>query len=183
MLERNGVIEGRDGYLFLVEGNHHVLRILRGELDPPDQTYSNFATNTSARADAMARAGIPWCHVIFPDKQTVLKECFVSGPFLPDLGQRYLDKISAAAAYVLYPREDLIASNAVKPVFYKTDSHNTHFGMIRLCTLILDRLGLPVGPDIWNQLTTYAFGEAFNYPHLVEDAEGTHKLLHDRNRS
>ena len=52
----NGVMFGSDGYLFLLDGGHHVFDLLLGLRKVAEQSYANFADNISRRAAICQRA-------------------------------------------------------------------------------------------------------------------------------
>ena len=137
----NGVMFGHDGYLFLLDGGHHVFDLLLGLHKVSDISFANFATNIARRADICERAGAKYLHVIYPDKQSVMVDEFpVEGPFcLTDI---YLEKLPEVRPHVFYLRGAL--RNASLPAFMRTDTHLTESGNIVAAGAIVEQL---VGQD------------------------------------
>ena len=133
----NGVMFGRDGYLFLLDGGHHVFDLLLGLHKVSDQSFSNFGNNIAQRASICERAGVKFLHVIYPDKQSVMVDEFpVENPFcLTDI---YLDKLPEVRKWVFYLRAAL--RNASLPPFMRTDTHLTEAGNIIAAGAIVEQL-------------------------------------------
>jgi SGNH hydrolase-like domain, acetyltransferase AlgX len=153
-----GVMFGRDGYLFLLDGGHHVFDLLLGLRKVTEQSYANFADNIARRAAICQRAGVGYVHVIYPDKHTVLTEQFpVKDPFR--LAQSYLDKLSDIRKWVFFPRQSL---QHLKPgAFLKTDTHLTETANILATGAIVQRLlGESQAEHVRRVFTSYDWGES-----------------------
>jgi hypothetical protein len=121
-----GVLCGRDGHLFLLDGGHHVFDFVLGLRRVRPESLSNFAANIRRRAGICDAAGCRYLHVIFPDKQSVMTEQFpVEDP--ERLGETYLRALPEIADRVCYP---LDALRAIDSPFLKTDTHLTEAGTI-----------------------------------------------------
>lgn len=127
------------GVAFLVEGNHSVLKYATGSLRPTEQSISNFVGNLHKRTKAAHSASVPYAHVIFPDKQSVLDEVF---PFKPirRLGADYLDAVgSTLCANVIYP---LDALKSEEHSFWPMDTHLTDRGSLIVLEAMLKAVGV-----------------------------------------
>ena len=132
-----GVMFGRDGYLFLMDGGHHVFDLLLGMHKVPEQSFSNFADNIARRAAICERAGVRFLHVIYPDKQSVLTDKFpVEDPVC--LTDVYLDRLPEVRRWVFHPRRAL--QDTRDAAFMKTDTHLTEIGNITAAGAIVERL-------------------------------------------
>ena len=153
-----GVMFGRDGYLFLLDGGHHVFDLLLGLRKVTDQSYTNFADNISRRAALCQRAGVGYVHVIYPDKHAVLTEQFpVTDAFR--LAESYLDRSAELRERVFYPRPLL---QQVKPAaFLKTDTHLTEVANVLATGAIVQQLiGESQTEHVHRLLTFYKWGES-----------------------
>ena len=119
---RNGVLFGTEGELFLAQGGHNVLEIATGRKKIAPENFATFEANILSRAAFCATAGIKFLHVIFPDKQSVLRSRF---PF-PNpvcLGKLYEDSCPAARSFLVNLTDML--RDAQFPTFKMTDTHPT----------------------------------------------------------
>ena len=98
----NGVLVGRDGYLFLAGGGHNVLEFVTGKRKVDPQSYENFRKNLAARADWAERHGARYLHVIMPDKQSIIPEAWFPSPPI-QLGAGHLARNPDLADWLLYP--------------------------------------------------------------------------------
>ena len=133
----NGVLFGNDGHLFLADGGHSVLDFCLGKREASSESLQTFAKNIASRHGLATKAGIPYLHIIFPDKQSVLSKSF---PFanLICLGDVYLQSSPSIRDSVLYPRDTL--RQAPGEVFQRTDTHLTDFGTATVAGCVLDRI-------------------------------------------
>ncbi len=153
-----GVMFGRDGYLFLLDGGHHVFDLLLGLRKVTEQSYANFADNIARRAAICERAGVGYLHVIYPDKHSVQTEEFpVKDPYR--LAESYLDKLPDIRKWVFYPRQIL---QGVKPAaFLKTDTHLTETANILATAAIVQQLiGENQAEHVRRLLTSHDWGES-----------------------
>ena len=154
----NGVMFGSDGYLFLLDGGHHVFDLLLGLRKVAEQSYANFADNISRRAAICQRAGVGYLHVIYPNKHAVLTEQFpVTDPFR--LAELYLDRSAELRERVLYPRP--LLQPAKPAAFLKTDTHLTEMANVLATGAIVQRLiGESQTEHVHRVLTFYKWGES-----------------------
>jgi hypothetical protein len=132
-----GVMFGRDGYLFLLDGGHHVFDLLLGMRKIAEQSRANVGENIDRRAAVCRRAGAGYLHVIYPDKHSILTDEFpVKDPFR--LADDYLNKLPGILQWVFYPRQ--VLRDAVGPVFLQTDTHLTDRGNIVAAGAVVERL-------------------------------------------
>lgn len=133
----SGVLFGTDGQLFLADGEHSVLDFVSRQRSISSESVSRFAANIESRRRACDAQGIPYLHVLFPDKQSVLTANFpISDPVC--LGEAYLQRASAVSDMVLYPRSFLQRSGP--DVFQKTDTHLSDRGTVIVAKAVMDRL-------------------------------------------
>ena len=127
MLGKNGVIIGKDGYLFLADGGHSVLQIVTGKKSVEDLSFTNFNTNIGNRAASANSLGVQYRHILFPDKQSVLRRQFVvDDPIC--LADLYKRRCPQAMPHVLDLTE-VLRRQSVAP-FMRTDTHLTDLGAI-----------------------------------------------------
>jgi hypothetical protein len=131
----NGVLFGRDGQLFLADGGHAVLEFALGRRAVDRDSIETFWTNVGSRSVVAAKLGIPYVHIIFPDKQSVLVDQFPFGQPVC-LGEIYLK--DQAADTVFYPRDRL--RDLGVSAFQRTDTHLTDLGTATVARHVLDRL-------------------------------------------
>jgi hypothetical protein len=127
------------GVAFLVGGNHEPLKHATGELRPSVGSLRSFSENIESRASHTEARGIPYAHVVFPDKQSVLVDEF---PFEPvvRLGGIYHDHASSvAAAHIIYPAADL---QAVDGSCMPLDSHLSDTGSWVVLRHMLEAVGV-----------------------------------------
>lgn len=130
----NDVLIGHGGELFLARGAHAVLDYTSGRRQLPQRAFSRFAALIGQRAAVCERAGIGYRHLIFPDKQTVLREAYPMENAV-SLGALHMEHCAEVAAQLLFPR-DLLAS-AAERTYQRTDTHATHFGTMLVCAQVV----------------------------------------------
>lgn len=134
----NGVLFSK-GTAFLIEGNHSVIKYATGVLKPTKKSLQNFSENIHNRSTLTEQLSIPYAHVIFPDKQSVLEDEF---PFKPvhRLGHEYLNTMcSSVRKHVIYPVASLAdAGNA----FWPLDTHLTDYGSLVVMRSMLEAVGV-----------------------------------------
>jgi hypothetical protein len=146
------VLLTQNGTAFLIGGNHSVLKYIKRELKPTAESLNNFHDNISKRAALSAGLGIPYQHVIFPDKQSVLQDEFPI-PNTCRLADEYILGALAPielSSHILYPADQL--ASATYPTYLKLDTHLSDHGSLLVFSLILKRLGVDV-PDIIKHLS------------------------------
>ena len=135
----NEVLLTYNGVAFLAGGNHQTLKYSTGELSPSAESMRTFSDNIKARSQHTDARAIPYAHVVFPDKQSVLVNEF---PFHPvvKLGETYLDRISTdAAVRTVYPADDL---RAVDGACMPLDSHLSDIGSLVVLRQMLNAVGV-----------------------------------------
>ena len=132
-----GVMFGREEYLFLLDGGHHVLDLMLGIRKVSEESYSNFGYNLVRRAAVCERAGVAFLHVIYPDKQSVMVDQFPVQDAIC-LTETYLDKLPHVQPWVCYPREAL--RDGPRGAFMKTDTHLSDVGNIVAAGAVVERL-------------------------------------------
>jgi hypothetical protein len=131
------VVVGADRQLFLASGGHDILSFVLGQKQPLQSSFANFSANIGGRAKSAAALGIPYAHVIFPDKQTVMNEAFgVANPVC--LADIYARECSDVWGLITYPRDALRAAGA--GAYLRTDTHLTHDGTLIVAQAVLTRL-------------------------------------------
>jgi len=96
----NGVLIGRDGELYLAHGGHGVLDYASGRRQVAPGMFRIFEANILHRAEQARRLGAKYLHVIFPDKQSVVRQRYpVSNPVC--LGELYAARCPQAAPHIL----------------------------------------------------------------------------------
>ena len=134
------VLFGRNGQLFLARGGHNILEIATGVRLPPPESFAAFRKNIESRYQHAAAAGVPFLHVIFPDKQSVLRDDYVTANPIC-LGEQHLSQSPSIAGHVYYPL-DLLRSEG-KTSFLRTDTHLSDRGtIVTVCGLVERILGV-----------------------------------------
>lgn len=147
------VLLTQNGTAFLIGGNHSVLKFVTRELQPTIESYKNFYDNILARAELSASFGAPYQHVIFPDKQSVLRDEFPI-PNICRLADEYILNPSAPSSlsnHILYPADHL--ASIKHPAYLKLDTHLSDHGSLKVFALILERLGINL-PEIVQYIGT-----------------------------
>lgn len=136
----NDILLTRDGVAYLAGGNHSVLKYASGELAPPAVSFKNFSENLAARKFHCESRGIPYLHVVFPDKQSVMEEDFPIKPVVK-LGDVYRKKADAIVEDILvYPVSMLAGMQGES--FYPLDTHLTDAGSLVVLETLLKRLDI-----------------------------------------
>ncbi len=131
----NGVLFGHEGELFLAHGGHSVLDIATGRKQIDPAMFAVFEQNILGRAEISKSYGARYLHVIFPDKQSVLRDRF---PF-PDpvcLGLLYQHHCPQVSGHILNLTSML--REQTRPVFKRTDTHLNDYGIALACADILE---------------------------------------------
>jgi hypothetical protein len=134
---QNDVLIGLNQHLFLAGGAHKTLEFAVGKIEPPASSYRAFEKNIRSRIDITAARGIPYLHVISPEKHSVLVEA-IPFPISVRLGERYVANAPSAANSILYPFE--LFRQHRDHCFLRTDTHPSDYGIIILTAEIIKRL-------------------------------------------
>lgn len=140
----DGIIEGRDGYLFLTGGAHAVADFLSGRRQPAPASIVAFVANLRARRAFCKARDLPFATWIFPEKLYCLRD------LVPELGtiqSLYLTAYrpamdDATAAIVSYPIEAL---DGRPRCFLMTDTHYSPLGDMIMAGQVLERLAPGAG--------------------------------------
>ena len=133
----NDVLVGMNKFLFLAGGAHSVLDIVNGKQQISEQSLARFRANIVARRDWAGRRGLPYVHVVFPDKQTIVPEMW---PYetCRSLGQLYVERVANDRLPILFPVELIRAHRA--SALSKVDTHVTAAGSIIVAAALVARL-------------------------------------------
>lgn len=136
------VAEADDGNLFLTRGRHDVFAHATGRAPVKDEVIDNFCANIAGRTETCDRLGVPYRHVILPDKQTVLRDRLPDLD-IPGLGVAFVTR--AGNERVLYLADELRRHAAEHDVFLLLDTHMTDLGSAFAIAVIADSLWPGVG--------------------------------------
>lgn len=131
------ILFGAEGQLFLGTGSHHVIDHAAGERVPVPSSFRTFAQNLLGRRALCSSLGVPYAHLIFPDKQSVLAEQFPV-PLPICLADLYRARCPEAWSDVVYPRDELRARGP--EVFQRTDTHLSPLGTLIVAREAVTRL-------------------------------------------
>lgn len=126
------VVEGRDGWLFLVEyGNTDVLRLYTDEHSIREDVLEYWARTLARRQAYLTGRGIAYLTLVVPDAYPVYRDKLPAevelAPRTPFQRLRpLLDE--AVLASCVFPLEELIAGRDTEETFVSVDSHWTHWG-------------------------------------------------------
>lgn len=145
------VLITEQGIAFLIGGNHSVLKFATGEIAPSIESIELFNRNISQRGAFLSGLKLPYTHIIFPDKQSVLSGNF---PYQPvhRLGDAYLASMTPSARdYVIYPADNLMLEK--NDVFLPLDTHMTDHGSLAVLRIMLQTIGIDA-PHTLNHIAT-----------------------------
>ena len=124
---RNGVIFGKEDYLFLADGGHAVLDIVTGKKSVVPASFANFESNILSRSRKASQVGCEYAHVVFPDKQSVMIDQFPWDDVVC-LGDVYQARCRWVAEHVLNLAP--LLREQVVPPFQRTDTHMSDHGVV-----------------------------------------------------
>ncbi|MFO1139112.1 MAG: sulfotransferase [Paracoccus sp. (in: a-proteobacteria)] len=139
---RNGVLVGKNNWLFLWDGSNQVHRYYTEAEFFPDQDEQAWVDLLTTRQDRVQALGAVYRHLTVPDKLSVLPE--LAGVPMPHFDRHPARRIAARLPgdglnVDILP--DLRAASEQAPVFYRTDSHWNSFG----CQVAYRRLCAALG--------------------------------------
>lgn len=134
---QNGVLVGRDGYLFLADGGHNVSDFVTGKRDINLIYFDIFRKNLECRAGWAERNGAQYVHIIMPDKQSIIPEAWTLPPPLICLGKLYLERNKDFFDKLIYPADLLEAHKA--STILRTDTHITAFGSMLIARFLVEK--------------------------------------------
>lgn len=133
----NGVLVAPNGELFLAGKAHNVFAYATGELRVDPTSIQNLRDNIEFRHDRARALGIPYMHLIAPEKFKVEPDGFpIKSP--RSIADSYLE----GGCQFIYPIEEL-RPDAQGRSYYRTDTHWAQPGRMRMARLI----GLNAGLD------------------------------------
>ena len=100
--------------------------------------FETLSDNVINRARYASDRGTTFCHLIFPDKQSILPDRVpMAKPIC--LGEEHLEHSPIMARHVLYPLH-LLRGSLKMPVFQKTDTHLTDYGALLVTRMLVECL-------------------------------------------
>lgn len=134
------VLVTEDNVAFLIGGNRSGLKFTTGEIIPTQASLVAFNDNIVGRLGHAQSAGVPYLHVIFPDKQSVLAKAFPIQPVCR-LGDTYLAGLDPVLLpHVLYPADKLKSDTVCH--YLPLDTHMTDHGSLEVLRLMLRSVGI-----------------------------------------
>jgi hypothetical protein len=132
----NGVVKGGSGELYLGGGAHGMLEFARGQAVVAAPLIVALRSNLERRARIAGEFGLPFLHLIAPEKYKVYREDFpIQGAIAPvDYYRR------AGVSGFLYPDEELRQETRGR-TYYKTDTHWAPHGAARVVSMIAAAFG------------------------------------------
>lgn len=127
------VIIGRSDAMFLATSVHHILDHLTGKAEIAPESIANFATNMRERSAYCAERKIPFQHVIFPDKTTVMRSYFPIADIRP-----FSDRYRPAYTEAVLDLADHLPDSDEH--FLRTDTHLNFLGMVETSLTVLKAL-------------------------------------------
>lgn len=131
----NGVLIGREGYLFLAEGAHGVSEYVTGKRSVAPRNFEVFRRNITKRVAWAVEHQAKYLHLIMPDKQSVIPDVWTLEPPVR-LGQLYLDRLEDLQRLLLYPADYLAREG--RAVTTKTDTHLSAYGSLLVASALAE---------------------------------------------
>jgi alginate O-acetyltransferase complex protein AlgJ len=130
--EEDKVVEGKDGWLFLVRDTNHVMHQHTGRLRFSQRSLEDWRHVLETRITWLGRRGMPYFFLVPPNTHAVYPE------YLPDdvvtVAERPVLQLIAylreqgSKARIIYPLEELLAHKDHDLVYIKTDTHWNELG-------------------------------------------------------
>ena len=140
------VLEGHDGWLFLIGGSNSTASLYGRQGPIPDGHVARWRDCIETRAQRLKQMGIRYVHITIPEKLTIYDNKLYDPPPVDwrlSPGVRLLEMLETSGSSVLL---DLIEPFRQKrdtlPLYFKTDSHWSPEGCFFAYTLLCERLGL-----------------------------------------
>ncbi|WP_114347654.1 glycoside hydrolase family 99-like domain-containing protein [Paracoccus lutimaris] len=137
----NGVLVGKDDWLFLWDGSNEVHRYYTEPDYFTDKDVQDWVDLLTARRDRIEALGATYRHMTVPDKLSLLPD--MAGVPLPNFDRHPASLIAARLpgdGLNIDILSDLREAGKEAPVFYRTDSHWNSFGCQvayrRLCAIL-----------------------------------------------
>ncbi|MDM7936090.1 MAG: hypothetical protein QUV06_01330 [Cyanobium sp. CZS 48M] len=147
--DHSTLVEGNDGFLFLIGGAHSPYKYASGELIPTEHSIDSFWSNIEHRNSIAKQLCSQYRHIIVPDKHNSCKEVFPL-PIKHRLADIYLEKRIGLRHLVKYPLSNLVQD--FRNNSYRVD---THYNPIGSCKILLDALSGIVHDQVLSDLQTY----------------------------
>ena len=156
--DEDKVVEGKDGWLFLVRDTNHVMHQHTGRLRFSERRLADWRYVLETRFAWLARRQIPYFFLVPPNTHAVYPEYLpddvvtvAERPVLQLIG--YLAE-QESKARIIYPLEELVAHKQHDLVYIKTDTHWNELGaFIAYKRLIREISAVATVRDIeWEQL-------------------------------
>lgn len=135
------VVIGKDGWLYFA-GQLNI-ELYRSETPMPEEILDGWELFLTEVNEFLADRGIPYLLVIAPAKPTIHPEHLPDWVFRVRETTRldqFLERMARTDVDVLDLRPGLLAANAVKPTYSKTDSHWSAWGSFTAYCLLQERL-------------------------------------------
>lgn len=146
------VLEGQDGWLFLVGGSNIVVTLYdRRCLFLSDAKLQQWVDLMQVRARRLERMGIQYVHINVPCKLTIYDHKLTIPPIIdwtlsPAVRLRELVHRSPYARVWLDLIEPFRAARDQQPIYYKTDSHWSGEGCFLAYKLLCEKIGIAPVP-------------------------------------
>jgi hypothetical protein len=137
---------GHDGWLFLQGGSNKVLSLFTEPEAYTATLETGWRNLLRDRAARLGAHGIPYRHVVAPDKLSVFPEFYRAGLNLLDRSplRRLVDPTQPGGRpdFVIDPTAVLNAGNGALNSYFKTDSHWTIWGAYLVYRMVCESLGV-----------------------------------------
>jgi alginate O-acetyltransferase complex protein AlgJ len=147
--EREKVLIGKDGWLYLVRDSNDVIGQQTGRVHLSEQARQEWRRVLLRRSEATERVGTRWFTVVVPDKEIVYPE-YLPDEIVPAAGRpvhEILDIAASVGAPVTYALPLLQEAKKSFSLYPRTDSHWSYRGsyvVYRLLCELVEESGYPV---------------------------------------
>lgn len=149
------VIHGKSDTMFLATSVHRILDHLTGKVEIAQESIDNFATNMQERSAYCADRGIPYRHVIYPDKITVMRSYFP----IQDI-RTFSDRYRHAYTDAVIDLADHLPASDEH--FLRTDTHLNFLGKVETCLIVLKALNPALDVDEARELLMACRGDKYD---------------------
>ena len=159
-----GVLEGRDGWLFLTGGSNVVATLYdRQSFLLSDAKLQQWADLMEARARRLEAMGIQYVHINIPCKLTIYDHKLNQPPMIdwtlsPAVRLGELVRRSDHARVWLDLTEPFRAARDQQRLYYRTDSHWTAEGCFLAYKLLCEKIGIAAVPSLLGRRSTEVHG-------------------------
>lgn len=131
----NGVLIGRDGYLFRAGDGQAVSDLVTGGCQVAPENFEIFRRNLSSRMLWAVAHNTRYLHLIMPDKQSIIPDSWpLEGPVR--LGAVYTDRLPDLRPLFLYPVEFL--ARCGRNVVTRTGTHLSAYGSLLIAAFLAE---------------------------------------------